>query len=102
MTMTREEVIERFRVIRTRMKIIVGAGLLLAVCLPFIAKAIAASMGATLGGDVGLALGMSVLLAVVVASLVNWRCPACRKYLSSPQPPKWRWDACPRCGVALR
>lgn len=102
MSMSREEIIERFQVVRSRMKIIVGAGLLLALCAPFIAKFIFAMMGVNLSGAVGFALGLSILLVVVVASLVNWRCPACNKYLSSPRPPQRKWHACPRCGVPLR
>jgi integral membrane sensor domain MASE1 len=36
--------------------------------------------------------------ALALAAFFNWRCPACGVYLGR----KPRYDACPRCGAALR
>ena len=42
--------------------------------------------------------GLAIVMGAFVFSFVNWRCPACGKYLG--QIPVRRH--CPRCGVALR
>lgn len=70
---------------------------------------IAAIISVTLGErHVGQALGVSreiirgaafvVVLGYLVFSLINWRCPACGKYLRRGLSP----NHCPHCGVALR
>ncbi len=38
-----------------------------------------------------------VIAAAVVFSLINWRCPACSKYLGKGIP-----QFCPKCGVKLQ
>ncbi len=52
--------------------------------------------------DLGLqtmALGIAALvLAAAGFSWLNWRCPACGKYLGKGLSP----NHCPKCGVALR
>jgi hypothetical protein len=40
----------------------------------------------------------AVMVAGVVFSLLNWRCPACRRYLGKHINPSF----CHRCGVPLR
>jgi len=43
-------------------------------------------------------LGIALLLLVAAGfSWLNWRCPACRRYLGRRLSP----SHCPRCGVAL-
>lgn len=37
-------------------------------------------------------------LFVLIFSLINWKCPACRKYLGRSFYPNY----CSKCGVALR
>lgn len=53
-----------------------------------------------LAGDSGtIALGTAGLVgAAVVFSWLNWRCPACAKWLGTSLSP----DCCPRCGIAFR
>lgn len=41
---------------------------------------------------------MIFAFGVLIVSLINWRCPACRKYLGRGFPPTY----CPKCGVQLR
>lgn len=41
---------------------------------------------------------LAVILAVVAFSLLNWRCPSCRKYLGKQFSPRF----CPKCGVQLQ
>ena len=71
--------------------------------------AIAAIISVTVGHrHIGQALGVSgelawgaafvVVLGYLVFSLINWRCPACGKYLRRGLSP----NHCPQCGVALR
>lgn len=43
-------------------------------------------------------LAIVAVLGVVVFSLINWRCPACGRYLGRTFNPAF----CARCGIALR
>jgi len=43
-------------------------------------------------------IALVVIAAGVIFSLVNWRCPACGRYLGKGMGP----NHCPKCGVALR
>lgn len=43
-------------------------------------------------------IGIVVVLGAVIFSLINWRCPACGRYLGRTFNPAF----CPRCGIALR
>lgn len=40
----------------------------------------------------------AVVLAAVVFGFINWRCPACGRYLGRTFNPAY----CPRCGIPLR
>jgi len=39
-----------------------------------------------------------IVLGAAVLSIVNWRCPACGRYMGRTINPAF----CPRCGIALR
>jgi rubrerythrin len=39
-----------------------------------------------------------VVAGALIFSFVNWRCPACTRYLGRGWNPKF----CPKCGVQLR
>ncbi len=43
-------------------------------------------------------VGIAVVVGVAGFSLLNWRCPACGRYLGRSFNPAF----CPKCGVALR
>ena len=45
-----------------------------------------------------LPLGFVITLGVVAFSFMNWRCPACNKYLGKGISPKF----CSKCGVQLQ
>lgn len=78
----------------------------LVVAVPVMVVIVAAILGHEPGA--GSVYGLPValwapLLVVVVAvalivSFVNWRCPACNRYLGRGWNPKF----CPKCGVQLR
>ena len=78
----------------------------LVVGLPVMIVIVAAILGDEPGA--GSVYGLPVVLwapvlAIVVAtalifSFVNWRCPACNRYLGRGWNPKF----CPKCGVQLR
>jgi len=78
----------------------------LVIALPVMVAIIAAILGDEPGAGAVYGLPAVVwapILAVVVASalifsFVNWRCPACNRYLGRGLNPKF----CPKCGVQLR
>ena len=43
-------------------------------------------------------VAFAVVIAAVVFSFINWRCPACGRYLGRTFNPAY----CPRCGIPLR
>jgi hypothetical protein len=53
--------------------------------------------GRQTGNGFGLGAAL-VAVGVVVFSLINWRCPACGRYLGRTFNPAF----CARCGIALR
>jgi hypothetical protein len=53
--------------------------------------------GGPLGSPAGLA-ALGVVLACFVFHVVNWRCPACRRYLGLFH---WGMPSCPWCGTKL-
>jgi rubrerythrin len=59
-------------------------------------------LGGRYAADIGLQpIALSAAFLVLVAagfSWLNWRCPACGKYLGRGLSP----NQCPKCGVALR
>ena len=48
----------------------------------------------------GMTLGVSftLIIGVLIFSLLNWRCPACNRYLGKAFNPKF----CSKCGVQLK
>jgi len=77
----------------------------LGVAVIFIAVLVVVLTGNRIGGPllgIGAAVwqpvGVVVVLGAVVFSLINWRCPACGRYLGRTINPAF----CPRCGIALR
>ena len=92
-----QQVMAEFRQRRTRQLI---------VCVPVIAAIIPLVMLED-AGPAGLwgiptsvvgAVCIAVIVAVLVYSLVNWRCPACNKYLGKGINPRY----CRNCGTQLR
>lgn len=66
-----------------------------------VALALQGDSGATLlglGPDVWPFVAAAVIVGAVAFSLVNWRCPACHKYLGKSINPAF----CSKCGVPLR
>lgn len=102
MTMSADEVKERYRATRTRARVFVWVVCPLALTLPLVARWIAASMGVDLPGAVGLGIFLGTCALLAVAGIALFRCPACNAYIGSP--PLHRWGQprkCARCGVAL-
>jgi drug/metabolite transporter (DMT)-like permease len=89
------QIIDEFRRRRTRQFV---------AAVPGIAGIILALMAVTHGslfgidGDLLALAGGSAFVAYAIFSIVNWRCPACSRYLGKGMNPSF----CPRCGTRLR
>lgn len=43
-------------------------------------------------------ISIGVVIGILIFSVINWRCPACRRYLGRGMSPRF----CPKCGVPLQ
>lgn len=49
-------------------------------------------------GHIAIAACIVIICALAIFSLLNWRCPACKKFIKLPVAPK----KCAKCGVPLK
>ena len=82
--------------VRRRRQLFVGLPLIL-IAIAFVAQNKGA--GIYLGGIpiTGVAPLLIIAVGVLLFSVMNWRCPACGKYLGESFNPEF----CPKCGVTL-
>lgn len=102
MTLTADEVKDRYRAMRRRGRVFVLVVCPIALASPLAVRWLAASMGVDLPGAVGLGIFLGACALLAVAGFGLFRCPACNAYVGTP--PLHRWGQprkCGRCGVAL-
>lgn len=92
----RQEIIESFRLRRTRQWMATVPTVLVIALMFWIRDS---GQAYVMGYDKStvLEVGIGVILVALVFSLINWRCPACNKYLGKGPNPKF----CSKCGVQL-
>jgi hypothetical protein len=91
-----QQVIEQYKQRRTRQIAITVPGLL-AILLLFWSTENPETTFAGLQPSVITGIAIALLVATVVLSFLNWRCPACGKYLGRAFNPKF----CSGCGAHL-
>ena len=94
MTDEEAQIGEQFQRRRIREVLALLVGL---VAVVWAAEATYERPGGPLGSQVGLA-ALGVVLACLLFHVVNWRCPACRRYLGAFH---WGMPSCRRCGTKL-
>jgi hypothetical protein len=88
------DIIEQFRKRRRRQWLL--AGLLIVVALVFLwADASARKQAHQVTDPVLVGLMIAVAIGVIILSYLNWRCPACDRYLGKTHFPHY----CPKCGA---
>ena len=89
-------IIARFKKIRTRQLLATVPALLAMVMLVMLEDHPDGFFG--LPPKVLIAASIGCIIGLLIFSLVNWRCPACKKYLGKGFGPNF----CPGCGTRLR
>ena len=89
------EIIEEFKRKRTRQIMAVGPIILALIALFSVEGNPAGIFG--LPPNTVLTISFALIISVLIFSLLNWRCPACNKYLGKAINPKF----CAKCGVQL-
>lgn len=85
-------------VARRRRQLIIAAPLVLIVILLVTANEEAGLVLGSIPILVFAPVALVAIIAGIIFSLINWRCPACNKYLGKTINPAF----CSKCGTALR
>jgi len=91
-----KEIIKNFRALQSRQYFALAITLLLLVFLVFLYKR--SDIFGEISHHTIFTVQIIVIAAFIVFSILNWRCPACRKYLGADI----NRDRCKKCGARLR